>query len=606
MANSPDDEISFQIRNIIVQEFSRAMASLRHPVLDMAANTGEVGKLVAQAIDPTIHAYGLTLPELYIENISLPPAVEKALDERTSRGIAGNLDDHMKWKAAEAMTTQGSGAGEAMGMGLGAAMGMQMAGHDAAAGPWGAASPRPLPAAARRRPRRSSMSGTSPRTARPRARFPRPRWGGWPAEGALTRETYVWTQGQDGWMKAEDVAELAQLFTVLPPPPRRASERDCAFFLAEILKMAETETDTLRPNEEHRFPCEACGADLRFAPGQTELVCDHCGAAQAIEGMDAPPGAIAEIDYHSALAGLPEAEIEETRVSTCPNCAAQVEFDPAVHAADCPFCATPVVTDTGTHRHIKPKGVLAFQLDEEAAREAMTRWLGRLWFAPNGLQQYARKGRRMAGIYVPYWTYDADTKSSYRGQRGDAYYVTQTVMRDGKPQQVQVQKIRWSSKRGRVARVFDDVLVLASRSLPKTMTDALEPWDLSRLVPYTPALLAGFRAEGYTVELPEGLQEARAYMDRVIERDVRFAIGGDRQRIEAIDTKVSAVTFKHVLLPVWLAAYKYRGKTYRFVVNGQTGQVQGERPWSAWKIAFAVVLGLLVAAIIGAVLAANG
>ncbi|MCR9114968.1 MAG: primosomal protein N' (replication factor Y) - superfamily II helicase, partial [Rhodobacteraceae bacterium] len=150
-----------------------------------------------------------------------------------------------------------------------------------------------------------------------------------------------------------------------------------------------------------------------------------------------------------------------------------------------------------------------------------------------------------------------------------------------------------------VARFFDDVLVLASRTLPKRYTDALEPWDLSDLEPYSPEYLAGFRAEGYQVELGEGFAEARGIMDNVIARDVRFDIGGDRQRIHSIDTAVSDVTFKHVLLPVWLAAYKYRGETYRFVVNGRNGKVQGERPWSAIKIAIAVVLGLLVAGAVG-------
>jgi predicted RNA-binding Zn-ribbon protein involved in translation (DUF1610 family) len=360
------------------------------------------------------------------------------------------------------------------------------------------------------------------------------------------------------------------------------------------------------PKDLHRFPCEACGADLRYQPGATELVCDHCGHRQAIEGMAPAPGKILEIDYLAALKGLDVAETEVTRVTTCPNCAAQVEFDPAVHATECPFCATPVVADTGESRHIKPKGVLPFALDERTAKQAMTDWLGRLWFAPNGLQQYARKGRRLEGIYVPFWTYDAQTKSSYSGQRGTVYYVTESRMRDGKMESVQVQKVRWTPVSGRVARFFDDVLVLASRSLPRDLTDALEPWDLSEMTPYTPEILAGFRAEAYTVELPEGLDTARAYMDRVILRDVKFDIGGDRQQVHRVDTDVSAVTFKHVLLPVWIAAYKYRGKTYRFVVNGQTGKVQGERPWSAWKIAGAVVLGLLVAGVIGAILAANG
>jgi hypothetical protein len=149
------------------------------------------------------------------------------------------------------------------------------------------------------------------------------------------------------------------------------------------------------------------------------------------------------------------------------------------------------------------------------------------------------------------------------------------------------------------------VLVLASTSLPKKFTDALEPWDLSAMEPYSPEYLAGFRAEGYSIELQHGFTEARAYMDRVIERDVKFDIGGDRQRIHQLDTKLGDVTFKHVLLPVWLAAYKYRGKTYRFVVNGRTGRVQGERPYSAMKITIAIILGLIVAATVGYTMALN-
>jgi hypothetical protein len=202
----------------------------------------------------------------------------------------------------------------------------------------------------------------------------------------------------------------------------------------------------------------------------------------------------------------------------------------------------------------------------------------------------------MDGIYVPYWTYDAQTRSQYTGQRGTEYTVNRTVMVDGKPQVRTEIRVRWSNVRGRVQRFFDDVLVLASKSLPRKYTEGLEPWDLSQLAPYQPKYLAGFRAEAYTVDLETGFADARQKMDRVIERDIKFDIGGDRQRISSVDTDVSAVTFKHVLLPVWMAAYKYRGQSYRFVVNGQSGRVQGERPYSAWKIAGAVVLGLIVAA----------
>ncbi len=365
-----------------------------------------------------------------------------------------------------------------------------------------------------------------------------------------------------------------------------------------------TETTPSRPQAEHRFPCDNCGADMRFAPGGDYLICDHCGNQRNVDandddaaqsgpwGSDTP--AIVELDYDAAIAAqLPAQEMEETRVSHCPSCGAQVQFEPDVHATECPFCATPVVTDTGTHRHIKPKGVIPFQLTEPQAHDAMNTWLGRLWFAPNGLQEYAKKGRKMDGIYVPYWTYDADTATRYRGQRGDAYYVT-VKTKDGMRQE---RRIRWTPVRGQVARFFDDILILASRSLPKKYADRLASWDLSKLDTYRPEFLSGFRAEGYTVQLNEGMEEAKAVMERQIRRDIRRDIGGDEQRIGNMQTRISDVTFKHILLPIWVAAYKYRDKSYRFVVNGQTGEVQGERPWSVIKIALAVALVLGVVAV---------
>jgi ribosomal protein S27E len=364
----------------------------------------------------------------------------------------------------------------------------------------------------------------------------------------------------------------------------------------------------MTPAEEHRFPCPQCGAELRFSPGEARLICDHCGHTEPVGSAGPHHRPVPETDFRKGLeAALPDTEVEVARYSKCPNCGAEVQFDPAVHATECPFCATPVVADTGASRHIKPKGVAPFVLTGPEARRAMTDWLGALWFAPSGLQDYARKGRAMEGIYVPYWTFDADTRSSYTGRRGTVYYETQRVqVRDAQGrihwQDRQVARIRWTPVAGRVARFFDDVLVLASRSLPQGYTQALEPWDLTRLEPYAPEFLAGFRAEGYTVGLEEGMAEARGYMDRMIERDVRFDIGGDRQEIHQIETQVSAVTFKHILLPVWTAAYRYRGRSYRFVVNGQTGQVKGERPWSAWKIAAAIIFGAILAAavVIGA------
>lgn len=213
------DEISFQIRNIIVQEFSRVIAGSGIPVLDMAANTADLGRVIAEAMQGTIAEYGLSIPELYIENISLPPAVEEAMDTRTSRGITGNLDDHMKYMAAEALNQPGGAAGQAMGMGMGAGLGMQMMQQP---GPWGAAPQQAAPAAA------APMAPPPPpvehvwhitENGATKGPFSKAAMGRMATDGALTRETLVWTPGQDGWLAAGTVAELAQLFTILPPPP---------------------------------------------------------------------------------------------------------------------------------------------------------------------------------------------------------------------------------------------------------------------------------------------------------------------------------------------------------------------------------------------------
>ena len=188
-------------------------------MLDMAANTRELGQLVAKEISAQIAEYGLSIPELYIENISLPPAVEEVMDKRSSMGVIGNLNEYMQFQAAEALGREGSGSADAMQAGLGAAMGMQMG--QMAAGPWGAraavASPAPAPAAPPPPPVEHVWHiAEAGKTTGP---FSKARLARMANDGELTRETYVWTAGQDGWLKAEDVIELAQLFTILPPPP---------------------------------------------------------------------------------------------------------------------------------------------------------------------------------------------------------------------------------------------------------------------------------------------------------------------------------------------------------------------------------------------------
>lgn len=350
-----------------------------------------------------------------------------------------------------------------------------------------------------------------------------------------------------------------------------------------------------------RWPCPACGASMGYAPGQAALLCAHCGHSEPLPETSRSGQSTVEArhDLQTALRGaLPSVAMAESRFARCSGCGAELELGGEVKATTCPFCATPVVPEADPHRLIRPQAVLPFKIAEREARAAMVAWLGRLWFAPSGLQEYARKGRQLTGIYVPFWGFDADTRSQYRGQRGDAYYETRTVtvQENGRSVQRQerVRRIRWTPAAGRVSRMFEDVLVIGSQSLPREHTEALEPWDLGALEAFSDSYLGGFQAEAYTIGLEDGHDRARAVMESVIAQDVRRAIGGDEQRVEWVGTDWRDEAFRHILLPVWTAAYRYNGKAYRFVVNGQSGKVKGERPWSVWKIAAAVLVAGIV------------
>jgi hypothetical protein len=238
---------------------------------------------------------------------------------------------------------------------------------------------------------------------------------------------------------------------------------------------------------------------------------------------------------------------------------------------------------------MRPGAVLPFKIERADARGYFARWVKSRWFAPGDFKKLDRLDR-INGIYVPYWTYDSMTFTFYTGMRGDAYYVT---VGHGKNRTRQ-RRIRWRAVSGHVNHFFDDVLICGSRSLPEKYVRALEPWDLKAAAPYDGAYLSGFQTERYQVSAVEGFQEARRIMDDEIGRMVRRDIGGDEQRITSIHTQCEGITFKLLLLPVWLAVYRYKDKPFRVMVNARSGEVRGERPWSAGKIAAAVLAALVV------------
>jgi len=208
------DEITFQLRNVIVSRFSNALANAGVAVLDMAGHTTELAELLRKKMAPEMAAYGVELPALYIENISLPEEVEKVIDKRTSMGVVGDMGKYAQFQAAEAMRAAAETPGNAMGTMIGVGMGGAMAG-----GPWGApggqaaAHPAPPPPPPPEKVWHIAENGQT------KGPFGRADLGRMAQAGELTRATLVWTAGAPGWTAAGEIAELAQLFTVMPPPP---------------------------------------------------------------------------------------------------------------------------------------------------------------------------------------------------------------------------------------------------------------------------------------------------------------------------------------------------------------------------------------------------
>lgn len=350
------------------------------------------------------------------------------------------------------------------------------------------------------------------------------------------------------------------------------------------------------------YPCPSCGADLVFRIGSEHLNCGYCGYEKEIV-LDAERR-IEERDLNAMLEELSEKHDDGEQAQPgdnevrCDSCGGTVLFSGTLTSTSCPYCASPLQRDNiqVAKNRIGADGILPLQIDEPKAHNHIGEWVKGRWFAPN---RFLREGvtGEIHSVYLPFWTFDAMTFNVYRGQRGDHYTVT---VGSGKNRRT-VTKTRWSSRSGQFQRFFDDVVVLATRGLPHQLIHELEPWPFEKLIPFTQEVSAGHYARTYDLPLREGFANAKLRIEAAVESETRRRIGGDVQRISSLKSDYDALTFKHLLMPVWIFAYRYGDKPYQVFVNGATGEVQGQRPYSWIKIMLAVIAGAAVAGIIALV-----
>ena len=347
------------------------------------------------------------------------------------------------------------------------------------------------------------------------------------------------------------------------------------------------------------FKCTSCGGMTVFDPETQALKCEYCQAEYAIEPA---PGTITEKDFFTVDESAEQDWGTETRVFKCSNCGGETVLDGNSVSSRCAFCGSPNVVSIDELPGIKPESVLPFKVGKKEAVNRFKAWIGKRFWAPNALKKSHTMDDNMKGIYVPHWTYDSQTYSTYNGTAGNYYYETRQVrvMVNGRPEvrTQQVQKIRWFPVSGDYSRFFDDVLINDSTNIDQTIMTNIQPFDLSKLEVYNPRFLSGFAAERYAKGVKAIWENAKNIIRSGIRSDINAIIlrRADVVGNININTKYNDVTYKHMLLPVWISAYTFRGKLFNFYINGQTGEVQGRSPVSFWKVFFAI---LLAAAIIG-------
>lgn len=352
--------------------------------------------------------------------------------------------------------------------------------------------------------------------------------------------------------------------------------------------------EAVTTNSELKKSCINCGAELNYAPGTTELKCSYCGYAQEITLSESSFEELELKKYLSEMGSLSHSE--EITMLHCKNCGANQHIEENYKSLHCVYCSMPlIIEDAYKEDWILPGAVLPFQIDQKKAHSIFQNWVKNLWWAPNDLKKAALDPQNTKGLYSPYWTFDAQLVADYRGQRGDYYYVTVSYTNNkGQRSTRQERRTRWSPVRGTISGFVDDTLIKASKQKAGVIPRSVALWNLKSLKPFNSSFLAGFVTEKYTIPLKEGHLEANQEAKNIATRWARRDIGGDTQRVSSLDMRLSEETFKHILLPVYVSAYRYKEKRYNFFVNGQSGSLSGQRPYSFWKIFFFILAIILV------------
>ena len=348
-----------------------------------------------------------------------------------------------------------------------------------------------------------------------------------------------------------------------------------------------------RTEKETDKKCPNCGATVVFDPATGGMHCDYCGYTCELPNAEME-NEICEMDFEAALHTESFNWGEEKKEVQCKQCGAVTVYDALETAAVCPFCGSTSVMPAANENTIAPGAVCPFAITKDQAGERFTKWLKGKLFTPRKAKKSARP-ESFQGVYIPYWTYDAQTTSNFTARAG---YDKTVKDKDGNTRT----QTDWRHVNGVYQEFFDDVTVMASKRQTDSGVRACEPFDFSQLVPYSPQVVAGFIAERYSIGLKDGWESAQHTIQSRLRSDISSYVrrhwNADRADSVRFSTLYSNITYKYLLVPTWISSFKYKDKVYQFAVNGQTGKVGGKAPVSVWRVLIAIAIGIALIAIL--------
>ncbi|MBN2794221.1 MAG: hypothetical protein JXR88_02355 [Clostridia bacterium] len=338
-----------------------------------------------------------------------------------------------------------------------------------------------------------------------------------------------------------------------------------------------------------QFPCPSCGATMIFSPEHQSLRCQYCETTADLASEDTT---VIEYPLNEAEEKADHNWGGEKVVLKCSQCGGESVVDNSTKSSTCVFCGSSHVVIEDKDLGIKPESLVPFHITKDDAEKKFVQWIKKRLYAPRKLKESLNYDT-VRGVYIPFFTYDADTQTAYTAKRGDYYYTTQSKTVNGKVVTERVRHTRWRTVHGVYSFYFDDVLVNASKKVDNHLVKRIGGFDAKKLVNYQGEFLAGYFAERYSKSLKTGWDEGRETVDQDIYYGIQKQVGGDEFRLINRSTNYGEVKFKHILLPLYMASFPYRNKVYQFIVHGESGRVVSEYPKSVLKILMTILILLI-------------